>query len=38
MQEVLVYIALAIALLYLGRKFFFKKKGKKDGCDTNCNC
>jgi len=37
MQEVLVYIALAAALVYLGRKFFFRKK-KKDGCDTDCNC
>ena len=38
MQEVLVYIALAAALLFLGRKFFFKKKKNKTGCDTDCNC
>ncbi len=37
MQEVLVYIALAAAILYLLRKFAFKKK-KKEGCDTDCNC
>jgi hypothetical protein len=37
-QEALVYIALAAALLYLGRKFLFRKKKNKKGCDTDCNC
>lgn len=38
MQEVLVYIALVAALVYLGRKFLFKNKKEKDSCDTDCNC
>lgn len=38
MQEILVYIALAAALFYLGRRFLFKNKKKKKDCDTNCNC
>lgn len=38
MQEVIVYILLAIAVAFLLRKFVFKKKGK-GGCDNgNCGC
>jgi hypothetical protein len=37
MQEILVYIALALAIFFLIRHFFFKPK-KKSGCDTDCNC
>lgn len=33
-QEIIVYILLATAIVYLGLKFFFKKKKTKD-CD-NC--
>ncbi len=36
MQEVLVYIALALALFFLIKKFFFTKK--KKGCNTDCDC
>jgi len=38
MQEILVYIALAAALVYLGRRFLFKKKKSKNDCDSDCNC
>jgi hypothetical protein len=37
MQDILVYIALAIAIGFLVKKYFFKSK-KKGNCDTNCNC
>jgi hypothetical protein len=39
LQEILVYIALAVALAFLIRKFFFKKKksGKNCGSD-DCGC
>jgi len=36
-QEVIAFGILAVALVFLGRKFFFKKK-KKDGCGTDCGC
>jgi len=37
MQEILVYIALATAIGFLIKTYFFpsKKKGK---CDSNCGC
>ena len=35
MQEILVYIALFIAIFFLVRKYFFKSKTK--GCDTDCD-
>ncbi|MBP8793441.1 MAG: FeoB-associated Cys-rich membrane protein [Lutibacter sp.] len=35
MQELLVYIALAIALVYLVKKYFFKSKNKSS-CGTGC--
>ena len=38
MQEILVYIALAAALAYLVKRFFFKKKKSTSGCDSDCNC
>ncbi len=38
MQQVLVYIALGLAIFFLIRKYFFKSKRKKNGCDTDCNC
>jgi len=37
MQEILVYISLVVALIYLGKKFFFSKKNKKD-CGGDCSC
>ena len=37
MQQVIVYIAVIIALIYLVRKFLFQKK--KTGCNkTGCDC
>lgn len=38
MQEILVYIALAAALVYLVKRFFFKKRKNKTGCDSDCGC
>ncbi|MDH3323829.1 MAG: FeoB-associated Cys-rich membrane protein [Flavobacteriaceae bacterium] len=38
MQEILVYIALALALIFLVRKYVFKTKKKGGDCDTDCNC
>lgn len=35
-QEIVTYIIVGIAVIYLIRKFFFSND--KDGCDTNCNC
>jgi hypothetical protein len=37
MQEILVYIALGIAIGFLIKKYFFKSK-KKGNCNTNCDC
>jgi hypothetical protein len=36
MQEILVYIALTIAVAFLVKKYFFKKK--KGNCDPDCGC
>ncbi|NLP57783.1 FeoB-associated Cys-rich membrane protein [Lutibacter sp. B1] len=36
MQQILVYIALVIAIIFLVKKYFFTKK--KGSCGTNCNC
>jgi hypothetical protein len=38
LQEIIAFTALAIALVFLARKFFFKKKKKGGGCDTDCGC
>jgi hypothetical protein len=38
MQEVGTYIILIIAVYFLGRKFIFKSKKNKKGCDTGCGC
>ncbi|MCF6223282.1 MAG: FeoB-associated Cys-rich membrane protein [Flavobacteriaceae bacterium] len=38
MQQVLVYIALALAVLFLLRKYFFKSKNKDGNCDEDCGC
>ena len=36
MQEILVYIALGLALGFLVKKYFFKTK-KKGDCDSGCD-
>ncbi|MDA8595814.1 MAG: FeoB-associated Cys-rich membrane protein [Flavobacteriaceae bacterium] len=36
MQEIIVYICLGLALIYLVWKFFLNKK-KDDGCGPECN-
>jgi len=36
-QEIIVYIILGLAVLFLLRKFIFKSK-KNNGCDTGCDC
>jgi len=37
MQDILVYIALGLALGFLVKKYFFKTK-KKGTCNTDCDC
>lgn len=37
LQEVLAFIVLGIALVYLFRKFFWKKKEKKSCGHDECN-
>ncbi|PKH49790.1 FeoB-associated Cys-rich membrane protein [Tenacibaculum sp. Bg11-29] len=37
MQEVITYIAVGLAVLFLIKKFFIKSS-KSKGCDTDCNC
>ncbi len=37
-QEILVYIFLAMAVFFLVKKFFFKTKKKDGDCDIDCNC
>jgi len=37
MQEVLVYITVGFAFLFLIKELFFKSK-KKTSCDKNCSC
>jgi hypothetical protein len=37
MQEILVYIALALAIGFLVKKYFFKSK-KNGNCDPGCGC
>jgi membrane protein implicated in regulation of membrane protease activity len=36
-QEIIAFTALAVALAFLIKKFFWKKKSK-GGCDTDCGC
>ena len=37
MQEIITYIIVILAIVFLLRKFVFK--GKKDrGCSSDCNC
>lgn len=37
LQTVLVYAALIVALVFLAKKFFFKKRNGS-GCDSDCGC
>lgn len=39
-QEIIAFVALALAVAFLIRKFFFKKKksGKNCGSDDDCGC
>ena len=36
MQDVLVYIALGLAIGFLIKRYFFKSKKKKGSCGTGC--
>ena len=36
-QEIITYVILFIAVIFLVKKFFFKPKSKK-GCDKGCDC
>jgi len=36
-QQIITYIILGFAVLFLVRKFFFKPKGKKN-CNKDCGC
>ena len=38
LQEILAYSALIIAILFLIKKFFFKKKKSDKNCGTDCGC
>lgn len=38
-QKILTYTTFAVAVLFLLKKFFWKKRGKKDKhCGENCDC
>lgn len=37
-QSILAYIVLAIAVSFLVKKFFFKKKKSNGNCGDDCNC
>jgi len=37
-QQIVVFIALALAVAFLIKKFFFKGKKKKDCGDGDCGC
>lgn len=37
-QEIIAFLALAIAVVFLIRKFFWKKKSKKNCGDDDCGC
>jgi hypothetical protein len=38
LQNTLVFIALAFAVLFLARKFFWKKAKAGDGCGSGDDC
>ncbi|WP_405609901.1 FeoB-associated Cys-rich membrane protein [Polaribacter sp. Asnod1-A03] len=37
MQEIIIYILLFLAIVYLVKKYFFRSK-KKSNCGTDCGC
>ncbi|MDD2985676.1 FeoB-associated Cys-rich membrane protein [Flavobacterium sp.] len=37
-QEIVAFIVLGIALFYLYKKFFWKKKNKKSCGEDDCGC
>ncbi|MDG2280392.1 MAG: FeoB-associated Cys-rich membrane protein [Flavicella sp.] len=37
MQEILVYVFLGLAMVFLLKKFIFKGKNNTD-CDSDCGC
>ena len=37
-QEILMYVALGIAVAFLIKKFFFKKKKSDKNCGSDCGC
>lgn len=37
-QEILSYLILGIAVVFLVKKFFFKKKKTDNNCGEDCNC
>ncbi len=37
MQEVITYIVVALAVVFLVRKYIFKTKKRKN-CNTDCDC
>ncbi|MDN3678338.1 FeoB-associated Cys-rich membrane protein [Flavobacterium paronense] len=37
-QQILVYLAVAVALVFLIRRFFGKNKSKKNCGDDDCGC
>ena len=37
-QEIIAFLILSIAIAFLIRKFFFKKKSKKNCGENDCGC
>ena len=37
-QEILAYVTLGIAVVFLFRKFFLKKKKSDKNCGEDCDC
>jgi hypothetical protein len=37
-QEILAYVTLGIAVVFLFRKFFLKKKKSDKNCGEDCGC
>ena len=37
-QEILAYVTLGIAVVFLFRKFFFKRKKSDKNCGEDCGC
>jgi len=38
MQEIIVYIIVFLAVVFLVKKYFVKSKTKKGNCGTDCGC